>query len=154
MTDPTEATCYAFEHPDEAGYPDGKGTLSQDQAVIIDELLDDPHVPAFDFTVVKDEKTGIYGAIVGDRQIAGPPYNVAGDDRLVLLATSSVPRVPQTGHRHRADPTCAGRRARARKDGHHHVPGRAHLHRAQPRVRRPHQPQAPASDQGSARQKV
>ena len=50
MTDPTEPTRYAFEYPDEAGYPDGKGTLSQDQAVLIDEVIDDPHAPAFDFT--------------------------------------------------------------------------------------------------------
>jgi predicted GNAT family acetyltransferase len=62
ITDPTEPTRYAFEYPDEAGYPDGKGTLSKDQIALIDELLDDPHVPAFDFEVVKDEKVGIYEA--------------------------------------------------------------------------------------------
>jgi hypothetical protein len=28
MIDPTEPTRYAFEYPDEAGYPDGKGTSS------------------------------------------------------------------------------------------------------------------------------
>lgn len=38
MTDPTEPTRYAFEYPDEAGYPDGKGTVSQ--VVLLDELLD------------------------------------------------------------------------------------------------------------------
>jgi hypothetical protein len=91
MTDPTETPRYAFEYPDEAGYPDGKGTLSQDQTVLIDEVIDGPHAPAFDFAVVNDEKTGVYEAIVGDREIAGMPYNVAGDDRLVLLATSSTP---------------------------------------------------------------
>ena len=47
MTARTTPTRYAFEYPDEAGYPDGKGTLSQDQIVLIDELLDDPHTPAF-----------------------------------------------------------------------------------------------------------
>jgi hypothetical protein len=88
MADPAEPTRYAFEYPDEAGYPDGIGTLSQDQAVLKDEVIDDPHAPAFDFYVVNDEKTGIYEAIVGDTEIAGLPYNVAGDDRLVLLATS------------------------------------------------------------------
>jgi predicted GNAT family acetyltransferase len=81
----------------EAGYPDGKGTLSQDQIVVIDERPDDPHSPAFDFTVVKDEKTGIYEAIVGDRKIAGLPYNVAGDNRLVLLATSVYPEFRKQG---------------------------------------------------------
>jgi len=40
-----EPTGYAFEYPDEAGYPDGIGTLSQDQAVLIDEVIDDPMPP-------------------------------------------------------------------------------------------------------------
>jgi predicted GNAT family acetyltransferase len=96
ITDPTEPTRYAFEYPDEAGYPDGKGTLSQDQIALIDELLEDPHAPAFDFYVVNDEKTGIYEAIVGDTEIAGLPYNVA-DDRLLLLATSVFPEFRKQG---------------------------------------------------------
>ena len=91
MTDPTEPTRYAFEYPDE------KGTLSQDQAVLIDEVIDDPHAPAFDFQVVNDEKLGIYDAIVGDREVAGLTYNVAGDDRLVLLATSVFPEFRKQG---------------------------------------------------------
>jgi predicted GNAT family acetyltransferase len=86
MTDPTPA----FEFPDEAGYPDGKGTLSQDQVVLVDEVLD-PHAPAFDFTVVKDEGTGSYDAIVGEREVAALTYDVAGGRRLVLLATSVFP---------------------------------------------------------------
>ena len=97
MTDPTEPTRYAFEYPDEAGYPDGKGTLSQDQIGLVDELLHDPHVPAFDFEVVKDEKVGIYDAIVGDREVAGLTYDVAGDDRLVLLAISVFPEFREQG---------------------------------------------------------
>jgi predicted GNAT family acetyltransferase len=97
MTDPIEPTRYAFEYPDEAEYPDGKGTLSQDQAVLIDEVIDEPHAPAFDFYVVNDEKTGIYKAIVGDTDIAGLPYNVASDDRLVLLATSVFPEFRKQG---------------------------------------------------------
>lgn len=44
-----------------------------------------------EFTVVDDEKSGSYKAVAGDREIAGMPYNVAGDDRLVLLATSVFP---------------------------------------------------------------
>jgi hypothetical protein len=28
MTDPAEPTRYAFAYPDEAGYPDGRGTRS------------------------------------------------------------------------------------------------------------------------------
>ncbi|MFJ8364352.1 GNAT family N-acetyltransferase [Streptomyces sp. NPDC093984] len=97
MTEPTDETRYAIEYPDEAGYPDGKSTLSQDQAVLIDEVIDDPHASAFDFYVVNDEKTGIYEAIVGDTEIAGLPYNVAGDDRLVLLATSVLPEYRRQG---------------------------------------------------------
>jgi len=97
MAEPAEPTRYAFEYPDQAGYPDGTGTLSQDQAVLIDEVIDDPHAPAFDFYVVNDEKTGIYEAIVGDTEIAGLPYNVAGDDRLVLLATSVFPEFRKQG---------------------------------------------------------
>jgi predicted GNAT family acetyltransferase len=97
MTDPTEPTSHAPEHPDEAGHPDGKGTLSKDQALLIDEVLDGPHAPALDFTVVNDEKTGAYWAMVGDRQIAGLPYEVAGDDRVVLLATSVFPEFRKQG---------------------------------------------------------
>ena len=75
--------------------PDAKGTLSKDQ-VVIDELLDDRHVPAFDFEVVKDEKVGIYEAIVGDREVAGLTYDDA-DDRLVLRATSVFPEYRKQG---------------------------------------------------------
>ena len=97
MTDPTESARHAFEYPDEAGYPDGKGTLSQDQAVLIDEVIDGPHAPAFAFFVVNDQEALTYEAIVGDREIAGMPYNVASDDRLVLLATSVFPEFRKQG---------------------------------------------------------
>ncbi|MEV4807266.1 GNAT family N-acetyltransferase [Nonomuraea sp. NPDC049421] len=90
MTDPTP-TPYASE------YPEGKNTPSEDQSVVVDEVIDDPHAPAFDFTVLKDEKAGIYEAVLGDREIAGLPYNVAGDDRLVLLATSVIPEYRRQG---------------------------------------------------------
>jgi predicted GNAT family acetyltransferase len=88
MTDPTR---YASE------YPDKKSTLSEDPAVLIDEVIDEPHAPAFDFAVVNDEKASIYEAILGDREIAGLPYNVAGDDRLILLATSVFPEHRKQG---------------------------------------------------------
>jgi predicted GNAT family acetyltransferase len=97
MTGPTAPSRYASEYPDAAGYPDGKGTLSQDRTVLIDELLDNPHAPASDFEVVNDEKAGIYGVIVGDREIAGLSYNVADDDRLVLLAISVFPEFRKQG---------------------------------------------------------
>ncbi|GAA1647456.1 hypothetical protein GCM10009733_050700 [Nonomuraea maheshkhaliensis] len=88
MTDPTR---YASEHPKK------RETRGEDQAVLTDEVIDDPHAPAFDFTVVNDEKAGIYEGILSDRKIAGLPYNVAGDDRLVLLATSVFPEYRQQG---------------------------------------------------------
>jgi predicted GNAT family acetyltransferase len=59
--------------------------------------MTDPHAPAFDFSVVNDQDAGIYEAIVGDREIAGMPYTPAGDDRLVLLATSVFPEFRKQG---------------------------------------------------------
>ena len=64
---------------------------------ITDEPHDDPHVLAFDFEVVKDEKVSTYAAIAGDRAIAGLTYDVAGDDRLVLRATSVFPEFRKQG---------------------------------------------------------
>ncbi|MGW5669602.1 GNAT family N-acetyltransferase [Micromonospora sp. NPDC003776] len=97
MTDASKPTRYAFEYSNGAGDPDEKGTLSQDQAVLADEVTGDPHAPAFDFHVVNDEKLGIYDGIVGDREAAGLTYKVAGDDRLVLLATSVLPEFRKQG---------------------------------------------------------
>jgi predicted GNAT family acetyltransferase len=86
-----ESNRYMFEYPDEAGYPDGVGTLSQDQTVLIDEVIDDPHALEIDFYVVNDEENGIYEAIVGDTAIGGVPYSIVGDGRVVLLGTSVYP---------------------------------------------------------------
>ncbi|GAA3833462.1 GNAT family N-acetyltransferase [Streptomyces chiangmaiensis] len=97
MTNPTEPDRSAFEYNDEAGYPDGKGTLSQDQIVLIDEVADDPHAPAFDFAVVDNKETSVYEGIVDDHEVAGLAYNVAGDSRLVLLAVSVFPEFRKQG---------------------------------------------------------
>src|SRR3954470_13032131 len=70
---------------------------TEDQAALIDEVLDEPRAPAPDFAVVNDEKTGAYWAIAGDREIAAIPYEVAGDNRLVLLATSVFPEFRKQG---------------------------------------------------------
>jgi predicted GNAT family acetyltransferase len=94
MTDPTR---YTVEYPDEAGYPDGKGTLSQDQVVLIDEVVEHPDRPPFDLTLVNDEESGVYEAIVGDREIAALTYDVVGGDRLVLVATSVFPEFRKQG---------------------------------------------------------
>ena len=97
MTNATDSSRGDFEYPDEAGYPDGTGTLTQDQSVLIDEVREDEHVPALSFFVVNDDKTRIYEAIAGDTVIAGLTYNVASDDRLVLLATAVLPEYRKQG---------------------------------------------------------
>jgi predicted GNAT family acetyltransferase len=97
MTSPAEPNRYAFEYPDEAGYPDGTGTLTQDQTALIDEVIDDPFAPAFDFYVVNDEGAGSYGAIVGDTEVGNMPYRNARDNRMVLLTTSVFPRFRNQG---------------------------------------------------------
>ncbi|MFJ9761703.1 GNAT family N-acetyltransferase [Streptomyces sp. NPDC101149] len=97
MTNPIEPNHSAFGSNDEAGYPHGKGSLSQDQIVLIDEVVADPHVPAFDFAVVDNKETSVYEGIVGDHEVAGLAYNVAGDSRLVLLAVSVFPEFRRQG---------------------------------------------------------
>ncbi|MGV9803983.1 GNAT family N-acetyltransferase [Micromonospora chersina] len=97
MTVAAEPAHYAFAYPTEAVHPGEKHTLEQDQSVLIDEVIGEPHATALDLHVANDEKLGIYGAIVGDREVAGLPYNVAGDDRLVLLATSVIPEFRKQG---------------------------------------------------------
>jgi len=54
-------------------------------------------VDPIDFDVINDEKSGIYKAITGATEIAGMPYNVAGADRLVLLATAVIPEFRNQG---------------------------------------------------------
>jgi predicted GNAT family acetyltransferase len=91
MTQSIDSTHFTFEYPDEAGYPDGVGTLTQDQTVLIGEMLADPRELGLDFTLVDDDAESTYEAIVGDTEVAAMPYTRAGDDRLVLLATSVFP---------------------------------------------------------------
>ncbi|MGO4592824.1 GNAT family N-acetyltransferase [Leifsonia sp. 2TAF2] len=79
-----------FEYPDEAGYPDGVGTLTQDQVVLIDEVRDD-HSPGVTFFVNDNESISTYEAISGDTVIGGLTYNVATDSRLVLVAAAVFP---------------------------------------------------------------
>jgi len=97
MTDPTDPTRYAPEYPDEAGYPSGVGILSQDTTVLTDEVVDDTRNHAVEFHLVNNENADIYEAINGETVIAGLPYNVAGDNRLVLLATSVLPGFRKQG---------------------------------------------------------
>ncbi len=79
-----------FEYPDEAGYPDGVGTLTEDQVVLIDEVTDD-HSPTITFFVSRNEPISTYEAISGDTVIGGLTYEVAGENRIVLVATAVFP---------------------------------------------------------------
>ena len=80
-----------FEYPDEAGYPDGVGTLTQDQVVLIDEVAADDHSLGIDLFVTDNDAISTYEAISGDTVIGGLTYNVATDDRLVLVAAAVFP---------------------------------------------------------------
>ena len=97
MSESLPASGSSFEFPDESGYPDGQGILTQDQAVLIDDVMDDRYTPEFDFYVVNDEKADIYEAIVGDTEIAGVPYRRTDESRLVLLSTSVYPEYRKQG---------------------------------------------------------
>jgi predicted GNAT family acetyltransferase len=96
MTSASQPDRYRFEYPDEAGYPDGTGTLTEDQKTLIDRVLDAEQRPDLDFNVVNDEDHEIYEAFVGDTEIGGITYSVAGD-RIVLLAASVYPAFRNQG---------------------------------------------------------
>ena len=80
-----------FEYPDEAGYPDGVGTLTQDQVVLIDEVNTGDHAPTMTFFVTDNNTTSAYEAISGDTVIGGLTYEVASENRLVLIAAAVYP---------------------------------------------------------------
>jgi predicted GNAT family acetyltransferase len=96
MTAEFEPARYEFEYPDTAGYPDGTGTLSQDQKILIDEVLDADVKPEFEFGLVDDEQHGVYVAFVGDTEIGGITYSLLGN-RIVLLAASVYPEFRHQG---------------------------------------------------------
>jgi predicted GNAT family acetyltransferase len=96
MTSPAQPDRYQFEYPDEAGYPDGIGTLTEDQVTLIDQVLDSEEKPDFDFTLINDEENSIYEALVGDTEIGGITYSLAGD-RIVLLAAAVHPEFRHQG---------------------------------------------------------
>ncbi|MFE4949622.1 GNAT family N-acetyltransferase [Leifsonia sp. NPDC056665] len=79
-----------FEYPDEAGYPDGTGTLTEDQVVLIGEVTDD-HSPTITFFVTDNEPSSTYEAISGDTVIGGLTYEVADENRRVLVAAAVYP---------------------------------------------------------------
>ena len=67
------------------------GGLSDEQVILIEQVVHGAENPAFEFYVVKDEKVAIYNAMVGETEIGGLSYNMAGEDRLVLLELSVFP---------------------------------------------------------------
>jgi predicted GNAT family acetyltransferase len=77
--------------------PSRDGTLTEEQTVLIDEVIDGPHTPAFNFDLVNDEKAGVYEAVVDGKAIGGLPYDVVPDGRLVLFATSVFPEFRRKG---------------------------------------------------------
>jgi uncharacterized protein len=90
MTDPIGPTPHAEDD-------NATDDLTEEVAVLIEEVVEGPRVAAFEFYVVNDEKAGIYEAVVGDAKIAGLPYDVVGDHRVVLLATSVFPEFRKQG---------------------------------------------------------
>jgi uncharacterized protein len=96
MTGPMQPARYQFEYPDEAGYPDGTGTLTEDQETLIDHVLDIEDKPDFDLTLVNEKENEIYDAIVGDTEIGGVTYSLTGD-RIVLLAAWVHPEFRRQG---------------------------------------------------------
>jgi predicted GNAT family acetyltransferase len=56
----------------------------------------EPH-RSIDFDIVNDERTGVYAAKAGDTEVAGLTYKAAGENRIVLLATSVLPEFRNQG---------------------------------------------------------
>lgn len=96
MTNPPSSNRYQFEYPDQAGYPDGVGTLTQDQVTLIDQVLDTGERPDMDITVVNEEETLTYTAVVGDTALGGVTYSRTGD-RIVLQAAAVYPEFRRQG---------------------------------------------------------
>lgn len=85
------------EYPDEAGYPDGAGFLSEDQHALVDEVgAPQPDQPGIDFYIVDNESTSTYEAISGDTLLGGITYERQGDT-VTLLATSVYPEFRHQG---------------------------------------------------------
>jgi predicted GNAT family acetyltransferase len=84
-----------YEFPDEAGYPDGVGTLDQTQVVLIQEVDSPPRADGslsdVDFYVVNDDDEHCYTAAVGDTEIGYLTYETRADDRVALVTTMVFP---------------------------------------------------------------
>lgn len=84
-----------FEYPDEAGYPDGQGFLSEDQVALAGEVAD-THQLGIDFYTVDNEAAQTFEAISGDTLIGGITYAASGD-AITLLSTDVFPEFRNQG---------------------------------------------------------
>jgi predicted GNAT family acetyltransferase len=86
-----------IEYPDEAGYPDGTGTLSENQHALVEEVqAPQPEQAGIDFFVVDNEADRTYEAVSGDTLIGGITYE-RSDDTITLIATSVYPEFRHQG---------------------------------------------------------
>jgi predicted GNAT family acetyltransferase len=83
-----------FEFPDEAGYPDGTGTLTQDQVALIAEVSEAPDGSrpraSIDFDLVRDDEREVYDALVGDEAVATMTFALA-KSRIALISAEVPP---------------------------------------------------------------
>ncbi|WP_431218863.1 GNAT family N-acetyltransferase [Leifsonia xyli] len=86
-----------FKYPDEAGYPDGTGSLSETQQSLVDEVSSAiPLRPGIEFFVIDNQDAQTYDAVSGDTLIGGITYE-RHDDIVTLIATSVYPEFRQQG---------------------------------------------------------
>jgi predicted GNAT family acetyltransferase len=82
------------EYPDEAGYPDGRGTLTEDQSVQVNEIAataGSDHPRAFlAFEIVRDDALKRYTAFVGDEEVGTIAFEPFGS-RIALIHTKVEP---------------------------------------------------------------
>ncbi|WP_285113743.1 GNAT family N-acetyltransferase [Leifsonia sp. fls2-241-R2A-40a] len=86
-----EGTSGTFEYPDEAGYPDGTGTFTETQRILVEEVeAGVPLQPGIEFFVVDNTVERVYEAISGDTLIGGITYD-RRDDVVTVISTSVYP---------------------------------------------------------------
>jgi predicted GNAT family acetyltransferase len=83
-----------IEFPDEAGYPDGTGTLTEDEQTQVTEIAatsgsDQPRA-SLPFLMVRDDAQQQYTAIVGDEEIGTISFELFGT-RIALIHTKVEP---------------------------------------------------------------
>ena len=92
-----DTTGGSFEYPDEAGYPDGTGTLTETQRELVAEVRASDNVqPGINFFVVANEEAHRYEAVSGDTLVGQITYRRAGDV-VTLIHTSVYPEFRDQG---------------------------------------------------------